>query len=538
MECDHIAVELADGDSVVAESEPEAQWLPGDVLAIRRTVKAAHGDLAPAVQTLLDRQDLLKDLRLVLGALAGHDEPTPEQIAVALEQAEIDAQAFADVHNRWAGRISLVVDRLRPVLALLGTRRDGLEAAADIEHLTEWLTLNLPQWPATDLLSAARRSRDDRAMGEATWRILGDVAQLPAWNEALATLGDRYLPVENHRVTEQTQAHVEESRPLLRALARHVAVEANEPELFHRIEEVSQGLEADPEWSAQWWQVPFECVLDVLRTGYTDIPGIGNHLKAIETARSTDDLRASFQRHGIELFPDPYEIAGQNRERLAYVLTQLHDLHRTWLELRPSAGPPPSPPAPSPHLDAGAYLRLWSGRELIEESLRTIGDDEFGPACDGCVSLESIRQKLELTPEATELRRHKRRELEQEAERRRRTFDVAGTPFEVGTTSYVALLERLDNLAVPAGPRASKDEFTPLTKARPSGGGSTPSNKVRPPAAPRRPPPDLRDLAGIVGEIHAYRFLRAEFGSDVVTRDSVGFGEPTEGSAAGRRRTE
>ena len=135
--------------------------------------KASHGDLAPAVQALLDRQDLLKDLRLVLGALAGHEQPTPEQIALALEQAEIDAQAFADVRNRWAGRISLVVDRLRPVLALLGIHSDGLEVATDIEHLTEWLTINLPRWPASDVLSAARQSRDDRAMGEAAWQHPG-----------------------------------------------------------------------------------------------------------------------------------------------------------------------------------------------------------------------------------------------------------------------------------------------------------------------------------------------------------------------------
>ena len=357
-------------------------------------------------------------------------------------------------------------------------------------------------------------------MGEAAWNILGDVAQLPAWNDALATLGDRYVPVENHRVTEQTQAHLEESRPLLRALARHIAVETNQPELFHRIEEVSQGLEADPDWSTRWWQVPFASVLDVLRTGYADIAGIGCHLEVIEGARTADDLRASFQRHGVEIDPDPYETAGRNQERLEYMLAHLHDLHRTWVELRASAGTPSTPPAPPVRLNAAAYLRLWSNRELIEQSLRTIGDDEFGTACHGCVNLEAIRQQLGLTPEATELRRRERREQEQEAERRRRTFDIAGTPFEVGTTSYGALFERLDSLRVPDGPRASKDEFTPLTKARPSGGRSSAQGKVRPTTAPHRPSADLRDLAGIVGEIYAYRFLRADFGSDVVTRDA------------------
>jgi hypothetical protein len=34
-------------------------------------------------------------------------------------------------------------------------------------------------------------------MGEAAWRTLGDVAQLPEWNKALAGLGDRYVTVQD-----------------------------------------------------------------------------------------------------------------------------------------------------------------------------------------------------------------------------------------------------------------------------------------------------------------------------------------------------
>ena len=61
-----------------------------------------------------------------------------------LELVEIDAQAFADVCHSWVGRISLIVDRIRPVLALLGIPVNGLEAAADIERLTKWLTSQSP----------------------------------------------------------------------------------------------------------------------------------------------------------------------------------------------------------------------------------------------------------------------------------------------------------------------------------------------------------------------------------------------------------
>ena len=82
LECEEVAVELVDGDQIVASSVPDAQWLPGDVLAIRRDRELSYGCLASAAQVILDRLDLLKDLRLVLDALAslsGQETPTLDQ---------------------------------------------------------------------------------------------------------------------------------------------------------------------------------------------------------------------------------------------------------------------------------------------------------------------------------------------------------------------------------------------------------------------------------------------------------------------------
>ena len=90
LECESIAVELVAAAESIGRSEPVAWWLTGDVLAITRGTGAAYEKLAPAAQAMLGRHDLLKDLRLVMGALGGLDEPSLKQIEAALERAEID----------------------------------------------------------------------------------------------------------------------------------------------------------------------------------------------------------------------------------------------------------------------------------------------------------------------------------------------------------------------------------------------------------------------------------------------------------------
>ena len=520
VECETIAVQLVDGDQVVADSKPAAQWLPGGVLAIRRDMGPSYESLVPATQDILDRQDLLKDLRLVLGSLSGQVTPTLEHIEAALERAEIDAQALADVRNRWAGSISLIVDRIRPVLTLFDISSDWLDlAATDIENLTEWLSSNLCQWPTPELLSAARRSRDDHAMGMAAWRALGEVAQLPAWNAALARLGDRFEVVVNNDVCQQTAQHMEAATPLLRGLARVIAIEAGDPSLFHKLEAISRNFEARADWSTQWWKVPFAAIVGALHDGYLDVPCAEHHLQVLTQATTLEELHEKFRERGIAVDPNPYEIARRNKDALKESLADVHDLHRLWVEFNSNAAISPTPPDPPAELDPQAYLLSWSQGELLDRSLRIIADSPFAAACHGCASLDEIRHRLGIDLQAVEARRHQRRELQREAKRRGRTFDVAGIPFEFDTKGFGELFQRLNDLPDPVGPRASRDKFTVLTTPPRTGGPGGTGGKVGK-TSRLRPSPELQELVGIVGEIHAYRFLRHEFGSDAITTDA------------------
>ena len=514
IECESIVVEWVAGADTIAESEPPSWWLPGDVLAVTRETGAAYEKLAPAVQAILGRQDLLKDLRLVLGAVE-EVAPSIEEIENALARAEIDVQAFADVRSHWAGNVGLLASRARPVGELLGVGMDGFESAAlDADSLTRWLGDNVPQWDTRKLISAARRSRDDYAMGLEAWLTLGEEAKLPAWNEVLERLGDEYEPVENKDVDEQTSAHLESLRSLLQAVSRHVAIQAGEPDLFPKIEDATREFSAPDGWSKRWWEVPFSAVLGALYSRCGEAVAEFK-AEALPGAASVGELREALVERGVEIDLDPYETARVNADRFNKVLLEVHDLHRTWVEVRVPGSKVPDRPTPT-DLGAEAYLRDWSEAELWRRALALLEDERFVTACGEFARPAEVRDRLGLDDAAVAASRRVRAEQEKEAARKPKEMEIAGKSFEIATIDYADLLrEHLRGLEEPTGPRARDDEFTPLGEfgghGNPGGGGGKKHKSSH-----RRPSPEEAQVVGIVGEMHAYRYLRNEFGGRAV----------------------
>ena len=515
VECESIVVELVAGAEPIAESVPPAWWLPGDVLAVTRQTGTAYDKLAPAVQAMLHRQDLLKDLRLVLGAVGGIEAPSVEDIEGALDRAEIDSQAFADVRSHWAGNTGLLASRIRPVAELLGVAMEEFESVAlDADGLTNWLADNVPQWEARKLISAARRSRDDHAMGLEAWRALGDVAQLPAWNAVLERLGDEYEPVENKDADDQTSAHLEAMRPLLQAVSRHIAISAGDPDLFLRIEAATGDFNAPDGWSKRWWDIPFSAVLDALFRRWGEAVAEFD-ADALPGVASVEELRPALVEKGVEIDFDPYETARVNRERFGKVLLEVHDLHRTWVDVGTPEPEVPGRPALT-DLGAEAYLRRWSEAELWRRALAVLGDKRFIAACGDFAEPSEVKERLGIDEAAVAARRRERSEQEKEAARKPKKMEIAGASFEIETIDYAELLrEHIDGLEEPTGPRAKDDEFTPLgTLGGPGGSGGGGAKKRK--SSHRRPSPEEALVVGVVGEMHAYRYLRKEFGGRAV----------------------
>lgn len=462
----------------------------------------------------------MKDLRLVLKELSGNKEPSPCDLERALEAAEIDATTFADVKYRWESSISSLVDRIRPVLQLLEVSLDGFVNAQNNERqLATWLSQQVSTWDAEGMLGAARRCRDDTAMGRAAWAKLGDTAQLPRWNDAIRTLGDRYKQVRNANAGEQAKAHLADICLPLRALMAQIARAEARPERFSELERLRTAWRCPENWSSQWWEVPFSAVCSSLGEQFVSAGVDELYATSLRTSESIERLRAQLVEQGITVDVDPQETATRNVQQLKDALPAVHLVYRAWLTTKDKNDVKACPDVQN-HLTPDMYLDSWEPNKVLGYALDVLGDSEFKTACEGCTTASELRNHLGLSDAQVEARQLQRQKEREDAARQKRTFNVAGSSFEHGKDDYSTLFGRLTGANIPEGAaQAANDALTALAQpaAAGSGGGRGGSGKK---SGHLRASPETREVAGIVGEMRAFYFLRAQFGEDVVTRDT------------------
>ena len=492
--CNSIEVELRDanGESV-ARSEPNAYWVPqDDTLLLDRDVAASglYETIAPAAQAMLERQDLLKDLRLVLGWLAGHPQPTHTQVEEALGRAEIDGFDVANIRGQCGIRV--LRDRIRPVVALVGVSDSGLDDVRDLAALTAWLSEAMPLangkplWSSEDLVAVAREARNDFEMGYSAGRVLGEMACLPKWNAALKRLGRG--TVRNERVGEQARRYLDQAARSLRAFARYVATACpnsastegdhesldGEAAFFSEVTAVHESLETTADWrdlcakwSDRWWEVPFSAVLGALRAQYERIDGVKPHLDPFETEEAIEGFKSALKAQGVTLDPDPLEVARSNHDRLSAVGRSVWELYQAWLMMKEADWQIQR--VPEIDLDASMFLRPWTDDDVLARAKTAVDKQEFLDAVTRCTTVDEMRSELQISSETLERIREKHRHRARKDTAENRTFRIACRDYEVGgPETYNDLFRRLKQLPEPIGPRAEDDVFTPLKDPSPS----------------------------------------------------------------------
>ena len=180
-----------DEERILLYDDTDQKWLVG---------------LAGPLASILDRADVLKDLRLALTELRGNAAPGDEQQRDALAALDIDADEFNEVRQACSGDLSWIADRLLPALILVDSTVDSTRLAkcASIDEIRTVIDAVIGGEPPSEwLLDRARESNSDGQMGRALWERVGHRAELHAWNTALQHLQPPRRRIENPRSLEE-----------------------------------------------------------------------------------------------------------------------------------------------------------------------------------------------------------------------------------------------------------------------------------------------------------------------------------------------
>ena len=363
---------------------------------------------------------------------------------------------------KWMGTAALV-DRIRPVLLILGLPDEGLgPKSTDAARLAALLEPEIGQPAADELVAAALESDNDFEMGFRACRILGEAAELPRWNAALIDLGRDYGPVRNEHASDQAERHLYEAGRPLRAFARHVAtgdasVSVDEQaRLFAELTAAFERLDGDEEWyrrcrewTDRWWRVPFAEVLGFVRSRYEKTAEVEPHVRLLDGVNTISQLKEVLRTGGVSLNPDPRDVAWTNQFRLNRTVRGVWDVYRAWLG-REKADSVPSGRAPDFGLEDEMYLREMPEDDLFGLAKNEIDDGEFLKATTGCGTVEELREKLGITDEDLMPVLEADEQEKREEEAARRTHVIAGKRFVVvGPETYRPIYEHLVKLPEP-----------------------------------------------------------------------------------------
>ena len=154
------------------------------------------------------------------------------------------------------------------------------------------------------------------------------------------------------------------------------------------------------------------------------------------------------------------------------------------------------------------YLRCdWPEDDLFARAKLAVDDRDFHAAVTGCTTIEAMRKRLGITCKGPGGKRTRPQPMR----------DVAGASEPVDSTdeNYRDIFERLKKLPEP--PKEGSRIVRP-PPGRNNGGGEPPSDGEVGQRGPKTShlygSPHLPEFVGIIGEMQAFRFLKAKFGID------------------------
>lgn len=535
-ECESVSIEFLWDEQRIIQREARAAWLRElNILVIASPAHENLESLAVPLEDMLERGDLLVPLRLALSKLPAQRIPAIDDRTAALGTLDISQSQLAEVEQHWLGDLDWARERLRPAVRLLVpycdlSLLDTSDTLADLEKgLGELLE---PDISAPRLLEVARTSDSDAAMGRALFEWLGERAELSHWNRALHSLGPSFSVVRNENAANEARGHISSSSLALLAVARRIALDADQHDLFIETRATLDSFELPAGLSALTWELSFASTMKAIASVLEHERASADYAAIVAQSESPKALQDELRSLGVDPDSDPEEILADNlrlvRKTVETLLaTAVIQRERRQADLGPWAETPEALASrASEGLASGlGYLRPLNDGEIfaiVRDDLSChVDDPEFWESIEDCSNIASVLGNLGVSEADLKTAQDTAEKLKERERRRSRMVKVCGRDFDSDPSNLVNLWSLLsealpDNRVTPfdLGGLAQLEEVPEQrarAKRRGSGGGE---RRRRMTEAERR-------LVGLAGEIIAFRSLRQTFGVEISSRSWV-----------------
>ena len=526
---DTLEAGLWHGDVSVARTPVPALWLPKDntLLAIS-DARTEVSQLSEALASIVDRGDIDISLKLVLGDYESADEITDEVVCASLRKLHITADHYQEVQQRWLGDLAWRVRLVRPLILLIQPNADivRLDEVSSEERLRDVLqSYNIAPLGLDGLLSIVRGAAGLKSVGYKTWEILGDQAQLSRWNEVLSQSGESL--VSNEQANAQFQEHMDSCRTIMRSVIRYTMRQHPESGGFKDFETELLHLECPIEYAENYWVVGFHEVMKKVRTILVEWDTDSDVVVLVESATGAEELRDQLDELGLAPDLDPIEIHANNRKIFFRVLEGIQKAALAWC-IRENA-------------DVGvwsenngifetqladdfaktAFVDVWD-EAMCFKLMGNLNQSQvhagFWVALGASSTVSELMDRLGISDAELAEARGRLEERKQKQELQKKTVKVCGMDFVNSEDNLDSLWDHI--LGAIEDDSVVKVDLSDLEELKEQGaskkrkkGNKKPTNKKKPKGRMNQA---MKDLVGLVGEIHAFRALQKSYGIEAV----------------------
>ena len=536
---DKLEVGLWHQDIEIATSSVDV-LAPGESATIIacKEVMQDIGRLSDVLSAVVDREDLDTYLKLLLKGLEKDEKYSEEKFIISLRELHITPEEFEEVQRRCLGDFAWTLRLWRPLVLIFYPDFNlvELDSVTNTDELIGSLAnAGVSEEKIESMSGLVTGASSFNSLGKDTWDNLGKgkKAERSKWNQALKLAGETTL--KNESAEEQFREILETIRLTIRCLIRGVMIRNPNNSDFHKMDESIYNIECPTDLSEKLWVIGFETVMSAVAEKVHDWSIDPLLVEAIRSSTTCEQLSSRLSSLGVEINidKDPIQIQSNNKGTLSKIIDRIQRIAIAWAskqEVKVDVWEQDRKKIEKMIFEdkmQAQFIDRWTEEDCLRLAYslnQTKSKNSFWKALNSSISTNDVMELLDISERELGKADDTLAKLRITEDRKKEIVSVCGSEFQNTNDNlgnlWGHICDSIDKELVGSANLENFEELNSmkLGKNRKRGDNRNPVRKKK--TAPGRMSQAMKNLVGFTGEIHAYRALQEQYGSDAVNSSS------------------